>query len=40
MEEEIKPEGKNMKPNKVRIGGEGCIIIASFGTFQHRHKYT
>ena len=28
-----------MKPNKITKGGEGCIIIASFGTFFYRHKY-
>ncbi len=28
-----------MKPDKITKGGEGCIIIASFGTFFYRHKY-
>lgn len=31
-----------MKPNKIvrkKKGGEGSIIVASFGTFQHRNKY-
>lgn len=28
-----------MKPTKIIKGGEGCIIVASFGTFQHWYKY-
>ena len=28
-----------MKPTKITKGGVGCIIVASYGTFQHWYKH-
>ena len=29
-----------MKPTKIIKGGEGCIVVASFGTFFNRNKHS